>query len=290
VSARGWLLFAAMSVIWGVPYLMIKVAVEGGVSVSFVVFSRLAIGALVLVPIALSRGNAGGLVLRHVGAIVAFATLEMIVPWWLLADAERDISSGMAGLLIAAAPIVAVAAAWLAGDPDQVTATRIGGLVLGFLGVLLLAMGQLHGGSTRAVVEMALVTVLYATAPRMISGRLARIPPLSLTAACLAFGTVVYAVPAWSTRPTTWPQASVLASLAGLGIICTATAFVVFFELIRLVGPSRALVFTYVNPAVALGAGVLLLDETLSVQILTAFALILVGSVLAARSSRLTLP
>jgi drug/metabolite transporter (DMT)-like permease len=276
-----------MSVIWGVPYLMIKVAVEGGVSVPFVVFSRLAVGALVLVPVALSRGRTGTLVRRQFGAIVAFATLEMIVPWWLLADAERDISSGMAGLLIAAAPIVAVVAAWLAGDPDQLTATRIGGLVLGFLGVLVLAMGQLHGGSSRAVAEMAVVTLLYATAPRMISGRLEAIPSLTLTAACLAFGTVVYAVPAWSTRPTTWPEASVLASLAGLGILCTATAFVVFFALIRQVGPSRALVFTYVNPAVALAAGVLVLDETLSAQILVAFALILIGSVLAARTSRM---
>lgn len=276
-----------MSVIWGVPYLMIKVAVDGGISVPFLVCSRLAVGSVVLLPIALRRGGFGRLLRRHWAPIGAFATLEMIVPWWLLSDAERSISSGMAGLLIAASPIVAVAVATLAGDPDRLTATRVGGLALGFLGVLLLALPELRGGSPRAVIEMAVVAVLYATAPRIVSGPLAGVPSLSVTAACLGIGTIACLVPAWLTRPTAWPPAEVVGSLLGLGLVCTAVAFVVFFALIREAGPSRALVFTYLNPAVAVAAGVVLLDEALTLPILASFVLILGGSFLAARTTGL---
>lgn len=271
-----------MSLIWGVPYLLIKVAVDGGISVPFLVFSRMAIGAAVLVPIALLRGGFWTLVRTHHTPIIVFALLEMIAPWWLLTRAEHDISSGFAGLLIAASPAVAVIVAKLAGDPDRLTVARTCGLGLGFAGVLLLAMPELRGGSPRAVVEMAVITLLYATAPRIISGSLAAAPTLPLTAACLAFGTLLNAVPAWLTRPTTVPDGPVIASIVGLGLICTAAAFVVFFALIREVGPARALVFTYVNPAVAVAAGVFFLGEPFTVSIAAAFAMILIGSMLAA--------
>lgn len=282
MSTRGWMLFAAMSVIWGVPYLMIKVAVEGGISVPFLVFSRMAIGAALLVPIALLRGGLWTLIRAHHKPIIAFSLLEMIAPWWLLTHAEHDISSGMAGLLIAASPAVAVLVAKLGGDPDRLTAGRICGLALGFAGVLLLAMPELRGGSPRAVAEMAVITLLYATAPRIISGPLAAAPTLPMTAACLAFGAILNAVPAWLTRPTTVPDGPVMVSIVSLGLICTAAAFLVFFALIREVGPSRALVFTYVNPAVAVAAGVFFLGEPFTVSIAAAFAMILIGSLLAA--------
>lgn len=282
MSTRGWMLFAAMSVIWGVPYLMIKVAVEGGISVPFLVFSRMAIGAALLVPIALLRGGLWTLIRAHHKPIIAFSLLEMIAPWWLLTHAEHDISSGMAGLLIAASPAVAVLVAKLVGDPDRLTAGRICGLALGFAGVLLLAMPELRGGSPRAVAEMAVITLLYATAPRIISGPLAAAPTLPMTAACLAFGAILNAVPAWLTRPTTVPDGPVMVSIVSLGLICTAAAFLVFFALIREVGPSRALVFTYVNPAVAVAAGVFFLGEPFTVSIAAAFAMILIGSLLAA--------
>ncbi len=272
-----------MSVIWGVPYLMIKVAVEGDISVPFLVFSRLAVGTLVLLPIALQRGRFAELVRKHWKPIGMFAALEMIVPWWLLSDAERDISSGMAGLLIAVTPIVALIVAKLAGDPEPFNLGRVGGLALSLCGVFLLVLPELRGGSAWAIVEMAIVAVLYAVAPRIISGPLASVPSLSVTAACLALGTIVYAVPAWLTRPTSVPESPVLWSVIGLGLICTSLAFVVFFALIREVGPSRALVFTYINPAVAVAAGVLLLDEELTTLIISAFVLILAGLLLANR-------
>ncbi|MDG4785257.1 EamA family transporter [Micromonospora sp. WMMD1102] len=280
MTKRGWLLFGAMSVIWGIPYLLIKVAVDGGVPVPVLVFVRTALGALVLLPLAV-RGFRG--LHRHWRPLVVFATLEILVPWWLLADAERQLSSSMTGLLIAASPIVAVLAARLAGDVERLGASRLAGLAVGLAGVAVLAAPGLRGGNLRSVVEVLVAAVCYAVAPLILARRLADVPALPLTVVCLGGSALVYATPAALTWPAALPTGEVLAALAGLAVVCTALAFVFFAALIREVGATRAVVITYVNPAVAVTAGVLLLDEPLTVPVLAAFTLILAGSVLATR-------
>jgi drug/metabolite transporter (DMT)-like permease len=285
VSRRGWVLFGLMCFIWGIPYLLIKVAVDE-VSVPVLVFARIAIGAALLVPLAMRNSQFASL-RGNWKPVVAFAAMEMLVPWALLSDAERHISSGLAGLMIAATPIIAVIVGALAGDDDRLDdVARLVGLGLGIVGVFILALPELRGGSVKAMIELGIVAVLYATAPRIIARRLADVPSLPITAACLALGTVVYAAPAALTWPQAMPSGPVLAALIGLGVICTGSAFVVFFALIREVGPARALVFTYVNPAVAVAAGVLLLGEPLTLPIIAAFVLILGGSILATRTPK----
>jgi drug/metabolite transporter (DMT)-like permease len=280
VSARGWVLFALMSVIWGVPYLMIKVAVEGGVSVPVLVFARTAVGAAVLLPLALRGGRMRGL-RRHWRPLVAFAAIEIMVPWALLSDAERHLTSSMTGLLIAASPIIAVVAGRLTGDAERLRPIRWVGLGVGLAGVVVLAAPELRGGNPWSIAEVLLVAACYATAPLIAARRLGDVPGLPLTAACLTLAALVYTPPAIITWPDVVPSGPVLAALAGLAVLCTALAFLVFFALIREVGPSRALVFTYVNPAVAIAAGVILLGEPLTPSILVSFVLILGGSVLA---------
>jgi drug/metabolite transporter (DMT)-like permease len=277
-------LFGLMCFIWGIPYLLIKLAVEE-VSVPVLVFARIVIGAALLVPLALRSGQLASL-RGNWKPVATFAAMEMLVPWALLSDAERHISSGLAGLLIAATPIIAVIVGALAGDEDRLDAARLVGLGLGLVGVFILALPELRGGSVKAMVELGIVAVLYATAPRIIARRLADVPSLPITAACLALGTVVYAIPAALTWPQARPSSPVFAALIGLGVVCTGTAFVVFFALIREVGPARALVFTYVNPAVAVAAGVLVLGEPLTLPIIAAFGLILGGSILATRKPK----
>jgi len=284
VSRRGWVLFALMGVLWGVPYLMIKVAVEG-VSVPVVVFVRTAIGAAVLLPLALRAGRPTWLRARW-RPLAAFAVLEIIVPWGLLSDAERHLTSSLTGLLIAASPILAVLVGRLTGDAERLGVARWAGLAVGIGGVTVLAAPALSGGSPWAIVEVLLVAACYATAPIIAARRLADVPALPMTAVCLGGAALVYAPPAVLTWPDALPAGRVLAALAGLGVVCTALAFLVFFALIREVGPSRALVFTYVNPAVAVTAGVLVLGEPLTTSILVAFALILAGSVLATAQRR----
>jgi drug/metabolite transporter (DMT)-like permease len=281
VSLRGWVLFAAMSVIWGIPYLLIKVAVEG-VSVPVLVLARTAIGAAVLLPVMLYRRE-WTQVLRHWRPVLGFAFFEMIAAWLLLSDAERHLTSSLTGLLIAATPIVVAVLDRFTGGERRMGAKRIVGLGIGFAGVAVLAGPELTGGSAWSVAEVLLVSTCYAIAPLIAARYLAEVPALPLTAACLGFAAVVYALPAAATWPTEMPSTRVLLAIGALALICTALAFLVFFALIREVGPARALVFTYVNPAVALAAGVLILNEPVTAWNLGGLALILTGSVLATR-------
>jgi drug/metabolite transporter (DMT)-like permease len=283
VSRRGWLLFVAMGIIWGVPYLLIKVADDGGIAVPVLVFSRVAIGTALLLPIALRRGQIG--VLRaHWRWLLIFAVVEVILPWLLLSDAERRLSSSMSGLLIASVPIIGLVAAWATGGQERMTVVRWAGLLAGVAGVALLAGPDAHGGSAWPVTEVLLVAVGYATGPLIASRKLSDAPSLGVTAACLGIATLVYAPIAALDWPSAVPSGKVLASLAGLGVLCTALAFLLFFRLIAEVGPARATVITYINPAVAVALGVMVLNEPFTPAIGVAFALILAGSVLATRS------
>jgi drug/metabolite transporter (DMT)-like permease len=287
VSRRGWALFAIMCVVWGIPYLLIKVAV-GGVSVPMVVFSRTALGALILLPLALRSGQFGAL--RPVWRwVVAFAALEMIVPWGLLSNAEQHLPSSLAGLLIAAVPIIGVLIARLTGGPvsartERLSPRRWAGLLVGLAGVAVLAAPHLAGGHAWPIAEVLLVAVGYATAPLIAARKLADVPALPMTTACLILAALIYAPAAAVTWPRHLPSGPVLASLAALGVICTAAAFLVFLRLIREAGPTRAMVFTYVNPAVAVAGGVLVLGEPFTATIAAAFVLILAGCVLATAS------
>ena len=279
VSSRGWILFLAMSIIWGIPYLMIKVAVEG-VSVPVLVLARTAVGAAVLLPLAFN-GQTLTIVRNHWRALLGFAFFEIIAAWWLLSDAERHLTSSMTGLLIAAAPIIAAILDRFTGG-ERLGYKRIIGLSIGISGVAVLA-GPHFGGSTWPIIEVLMVATCYAIAPLIAARYLADVPALPMTAVCLGFAALVYAAPAAATWPTEMPSTQVLLALGGLAVICTALAFIVFFALIREVGAARALVFTYINPAVALAAGVIVLNEPLTAWNVAALALILAGCVLATR-------
>jgi drug/metabolite transporter (DMT)-like permease len=275
-----------MSIIWGIPYLMIKIAVEG-VSVPVLVLARTAVGAAVLLPLALSR-QTWTIIRNHWKALLGFAFFEIIAAWWLLSDAERHLTSSMTGLLIAASPIVAAVLDRFTGG-ERLGVKRIVGLGVGIAGVAVLA-GPHIGGNTWPIIEVLLVAVCYAIAPLIAARHLADVPTLPMTAVCLGFAALVYAAPAAATWPDEMPSTRVLAALGGLAVICTALAFIVFFALIREVGAARALVFTYINPAVALAAGVIVLNEPLTLWNVAALVLIMAGCVLATRRPMEQLP
>ena len=289
MSRRGWALFAAMSVIWGMPYLLIKIA-DGGVSAPVLVLARVLIGAAIVVPVALRRGQLGAL--KPVWPWVAlFALVEMVAPWIVLSEAERGISSSLAGLLLASVPVIVAVLSLLIGSGDRLSWVRWTGLLIGLAGVCILAAPDLfgsgsHGAVPRSVGEVLFVAVCYAIGPLIANRKLAGVPTIPVTAACLSIAVVLYAPLAALSWPSALPSAKVLASLAGLGVICTAAAFLIFFELIGEVGPARASVITYVNPAIAVSLGVAVLGEHVTPLMLVAFATILAGSVLATRQSR----
>jgi len=283
VTSRGRLLFASMALIWGVPYLFIKVAVED-FSPSAVVFGRTALAALLLVPIAAGRGMLRPL-LPHWPWLLVFAGVEVAGPFFLLTFAEQRISSSLTGLLVAAVPLMGLVFGRLVGLADPIDARRLVGLLVGVLGVGVLVGLDLHADSWAAVVAVLLAAAGYAIGPIVADQRLAGLPSLGVSAVAMGMTAVAYLPFAVLTRPADLGAA--LASswwaIAVLGVVCSALAFLVFFALIAEVGPTRATVITYVNPAVALLLGVLVLGEPLTLGLLVGFPLVLLGSALATR-------
>ena len=281
MTARAWITFALVSVLWGVPYFFIKIAV-GELTPATLVFLRSLIGASILLPIALARKDLAAL-RPYWKWILAYTFVEVAAPWFLLSDAERRISSSLTGLLIAAVPSIGAVLAVVTGGHDRLDSRRIVGLVLGFVGVAALVGLDVRADDLGAIGQVALVALGYAIGPMIIERRLGSLPSLGVVAASLGITAVAYAPFGPAQLPSTLPSPSVLFAVAVLGVICTAVAFVMFFALITEVGAPRATVITYVNPAVALALGVASLGEPFTVGIAIGFVLIVLGSVLATR-------
>jgi drug/metabolite transporter (DMT)-like permease len=268
-----------MSVVWGLPYMLIKVAVRD-LSPVMIVEARTALGALILLPLAIRQGQLRPLV-RVWKPLLAYTVAELAVPWFLLSDAERRLSSSLTGLLVATVPLIAVVLAALSGHRDRVDRTGLAGLVIGLVGVGVLLGLDVRGSDLGAAAMVGLVAVGYATGPLLAARYFAHLSSLALAAVSVTLVAIAYApLAAWQ-HPGRVPGGRVLAAVVALGLICTALAFVAFFELIKEVGSTRATVITYLNPAVAVVLGVVFLGESFKVGTGVGFALILAGSWLA---------
>ena len=273
-----------MCVIWGIPYLLIRVAV-GGIAPAVLVLGRTTIGALILMPFVLARGGLRGLGRKWI-PLLAYAVCEVGVPWFFLSSAEQQISSSLAALLISCVPLLGTLVAPLFGRKSGLGTVGILGLVVGLGGVAAIVGIDFQASNTTALLEMALVTVGYALGPAIVNRYLDGVPSMTVNGVSLAACAVVYAPIAVTQWPRVLPGADVLVSVAVLGVVCTALAFLLFFALIREVGPVRATVITYINPAVAAIAGVLVLKESFTVGMAIGFVLVLTGSFLATRGRR----
>jgi drug/metabolite transporter (DMT)-like permease len=281
VSRRGLFLFVAMCVIWGIPYLLIRVAV-GEVSPAMLVFVRTGLATLILAPLVFARGGP-----RTIGSrwpwLLAFAAIEVGVPWFFLSSAEQHITSALAALLIAAVPLVGAVIAAAFGNREHFGLVSLSGLLLGLIGVALIVGFDLGASNVVAVLEMGVVVVGYALGPAILSRYLTGVPSVTVIGSALALCCVVYAPFAIATWPAHVPSVAALAALGGLAVVCTAIAFLLFFALIAEVGPVRSTVITYVNPAVAAVAGFAVLHESLTLAMVAGFALVIAGSVLSTR-------
>lgn len=281
MTRRGLLLFAAMAVIWGIPYLLIRVVVAE-IEPAVLVFVRTTLATAILLPLAIARRELAP-ALRHWRWVAAFAGFEIALPWVLLGNAERVIPSALAGLLVAGVPLVGAVVAALLRTDDRVDRRRLWGLLLGLAGVALIVGDGLALGSPVAMLEMAVVVVCYASAPFILTHRLVGVPSLGIMSLALLMVAVGYAPVGLAGLPATLPGPDILLSIAILAVVCTAAAFVVFAALVREIGPVRTQVITYVNPIVAAVAGVAILGETLSPAMLGGFGLAIAGSALATR-------
>jgi drug/metabolite transporter (DMT)-like permease len=282
-GTRGWVLFAAMAVLWGMPYLFIKQAVDS-YSPASVVAGRTLLGALILLPFAL-RQKALRPAFRKIGWVLLFGGIEMAVPFLLLGHAELTLPSGLTGLLVATVPLFAALIAFAGGDRAVLRPARSIGLVVGFVGVGIIVAGPgLATGGTVGLVavgEVLIVAICYAIAPFIVARKLKDVPALGTITLSLAAVGIFYLPIALLTQHQ-MPTAQSTVSLAALAVLCTAVAFIVFFALIDHVGPARAPLFTYVNPVVAILLGVLILGEQITLGLLIGFPLVILGCWLAA--------
>jgi drug/metabolite transporter (DMT)-like permease len=277
VTRRAITLFALLSIAWGIPYLLIKVAV-GQLDPAMVLFSRVALAALVLVPAALARGEIMP-VLRRWRPVVAFAVAEIIVPQFCLSTAEERLPSSVTGLLIAAVPLAGVGVGFLLGRPERLAPRNWLGIVLGMAGVAALVGFGVAGSALGSVAEVLVVVVGYAVGPAILAKWLPDLPGTGVTAVALTVATVVYVpvVAATGAWPAAWPPASVLVSVVLLGLVCTAGGFIFLAGLVTEIGPVRATTVTYVNPAIALIAGAVVLGEPVTAWSVIGFVLVLTG-------------
>lgn len=287
MTTRGWLAFAGMSLVWGVPYLFIKLAVDDGLSPAFVAWGRVAIASALLLPLAWRTGAMDGL-RRQWRFVSLFAILEMVVPFPLIAAGEQRVSSSLAAILIASVPLLIAFIALRFDAEERVGGSRLIGLLIGLGGVMVMLGVDVSGrfDELLGAVMILVAAVGYAIGPMIVKRHFADMNPLGPVTAALTVATVLLTPAALLSAPTSLPSSTAIVSVLVLGVVCSAIAFLLFFTLIAEVGPGRASVITYVNPAVALLLGVTLLDERIGIATLTGLLLILVGSWLSTRSPR----
>ncbi|HYH62494.1 MAG TPA: DMT family transporter [Solirubrobacterales bacterium] len=279
MSRRALILFACVSLLWGVPYLFIEIAVEGGASPLLVGWGRVAIGAAILLPIAWKLGYLRGL-RRHTKALVAFAIVECGLPWWLIPLGQEQVSSSLAAILIATLPILTALIALRIDPEERVGGFRLVGLLLGITGVILLLGLDVAGrpGELLGALAILVATACYAVGVFIVKRNFSDVNPIGAVAVALAISTVMLAPAGIASIPGAEISGGAVASIAVLGSFCSALALILFFTLIAEVGPSRASVITYVNPAVAVVLGVTLLGESLGTAAVAGLLLIVAGS------------
>ncbi len=289
VSKRGWILFVALGIIWGTPYLFIRVAVAD-LSPAIVVFARVMIAALILLPIAIHQGHARSL-WTHWKGILTFATIEMCIPFGALGVAEKEISSSLTGLLIAMVPLINAVISRQLGLDSVWDARRIIGLFVGFFGVGMLVGFDISASNYWAIVLCLVAAAGYALGPIIITKMLSDVASIGVIAwSVFVAGLIYFPFVAYEVVNNTWRAPGVtevsqnaILSVIALGVLCSAIAFVALFALIKEVGPTRTTVITYINPAVAIILGVIVLSEPITTGIMIGFPLVLIGSVMATR-------
>ena len=283
MTKSGWGTFAVLGFLWGIPYLFLKVAVEE-MSPSSIVFLRVLIGAIVLLPIALKR-KTFYIARQYWPLLFLYTVTELIGPWYLITNAEQKITSGLAGLLIATVPIWSAILASIFGDHTVWHKSRLFGLIIGFIGVVaVVGIESLSGRQDMISIGMVLVAAMgYAYAINMVNRRIPQVPGLALNTWAMIITSIVYLPFAIISWPKETPSIEAIGSVLGLGILCTAVAFILFFKLVAEVGPPRASLITYLNTAVAVVLGVILLGEPLTLGIALGLPLVLIGSYFASR-------
>jgi drug/metabolite transporter (DMT)-like permease len=285
MSRRNWFLFIFIGFLWGIPYLLIKVAVDE-LSPSVIVFSRVAIGSAILIPMAMKRGSLMPAI-KAWKYVIPYAIGEMVGPWFLITAAEEKMTSGLAGLLVATVPIWATLIASFHGDKSVWQSKRLIGILIGFVGiVLVVGIESFSGRQSIVAIFMILIAAIgYAWAVTMVTAKIPHIEPISINAVAMVFTMFVYLPFLILHAPEKTPSIEAIGSVVVLGLFPTALAFILFFQLIKDIGTARGSLVTYLNTAFAVLLGVIILGEKFTLGIAIGLPLVLIGSYFASRKT-----
>lgn len=280
MSRKGIVYFVGLCIVWGLPYLLIKIAIRE-VTPGYLVLVRTAGGALILGPIAARSGQLRA-ALPYWRQIIAYSMVEICLPWYILFNSERHITSSLAALMVAAVPLAATVISAVAGT-EGVDLRRGSGLLIGVSGVGLLVGFNVAGSQLGAALSLIVIIIGYALGPWLVANFLKGVPPIGLAAWSFILTVVIYLPFGFLQWPSANLSFSVISSIAGLTVLCTVAAFLLLFALVRQVGPVRATLVTYVNPAVAVFLGATVLNEAIHPSTVVGFVLLLIGCYLAGR-------
>jgi drug/metabolite transporter (DMT)-like permease len=289
MSRRALFHFAVSGLFWGIPYLLMKVAVRD-IEPAVIVCGRVLIGAAILIPIALHQKVLMDAI-RGWRYVLPYAFFEMMIPWILITNAEKQISSGLAGLLIATVPIWSTIFASMTGDKTVWHSKRLVGMLVGFIGLIgLVGYESIIGSSDPlSIAMMLLAAISYSYAVNMISQKLPDVSGIAINGLAMVLTSIAYA----PLMILQFPEIGTVskesaASLLALGVFSTALAFISYFIVLKEIGPARASIGTYVNTAVAVVLGVIILSEPLTIGIIIGLPLVMIGSFLASRKLSVT--
>lgn len=284
MSRKSLFYFLLVGFLWGIPYLLMKVAVEE-IPPSAIVAGRTLIGAAILIPVALYRKTFKGAVLGF-KYVAFYALLEMIGPWILISTAQKKIDSGLAGLLISTVPIFAAIITSLRGDHSVWQFKRMFGIVVGFIGLIAVVGIESFSGNSHpaSIAMMVLAAMGYSYAIIMVTTNLPLVDGIAINGLAMAITSIFWAplaIAQWPAQVSLKPALSLIA----LGVLCTALAFLIFFKLLAEIGPARGSLVTYLNTSVAVVLGVIVLDEPITIGLIVGLPLVLIGSYLASKKS-----
>lgn len=279
MNTRAKVAFAAISILWGIPYLLIKIAVDAGITPAFLAWSRVVMGAAILVAISDRKGLVA-IVRERWKWIALFALVEIVIPFPLMAVGEQHVDSSVAAILIASAPLFVALLALRFDHTERVGGWRLVGLLIGLAGVAMFVGIDFAGRRDELLGALAILVCafFYAVGPMVLKKKLADLDPRSSMGISLVFGALMLTPLVALDPPRAMPSAAGVWSVIGLGVLCTAAAFVAYGVVIAEAGAGRALVVTYINPIIAVGAGMLVRGERPGVGAVIGLVLILVGS------------
>jgi len=286
MTRKSWIQFGIVGFLWGIPYLLMKVAVAD-IPPPLIVAGRTLIGAAILIPIAIKK-NTFKDAIKGIKYVIPYAVLEMVGPWILITSAEKEISSGLAGLLVATVPFFASIFSSLRGDHSVWQPKRIFGLVVGFVGIVaLVGIESITGTSNpKAIAMVILAAIMYAYAVLMVTTNLPGVDGIAINGVAMGLTCLFYTPIAIATWPSNPVSTEAIAALVALGVLSTAIAFMLFFIVIVEIGVARGSLTTYVNTAVAVVLGILILNEPITLGIIVGLPMVLLGSYLASRKEK----